>query len=114
LNPGGVFIFEMNTENKYKEILGGNTFTETEAGASYIWRNDYDPETGINEYDIFFIINDPPMRFSEKHRQRSYGAETVRALLEKAGLAVAQINDAYTDNPIKNDSERLSFIAVKK
>jgi ubiquinone/menaquinone biosynthesis C-methylase UbiE len=113
LNPGGVFIFDVNSEYKYMEILGSNTFTESSEGASYIWRNEYDETTGINEYDIFFIVDDPPLRFSEKHLQKSYGVDVLSELLKRAGLTVTHINDAYTDNPPKNDSERISFVAVK-
>jgi ubiquinone/menaquinone biosynthesis C-methylase UbiE len=114
LNPGGIFIFDIGTEYKYKEILGCNTFTETVDGASYVWRNEYDEATGFNDYDIFFIVNDPPMRFSEQHRQRCYSTEAIAALLNEAGLDVKQINDAYTDDPPSRDSERVSFVAVKK
>jgi ubiquinone/menaquinone biosynthesis C-methylase UbiE len=114
LNPGGVFIFDIGTEYKYKEILGCNTFTETADGASYVWRNEYDEATGFNDYDIFFIVNDPPMRFSEQHRQRSYSTETIKALIEEAGLTVTQICDDYSGDPPANDSERLTFVAVKK
>ena len=28
LDPGGVFIFDLNTEYKYKELMGENTFAE--------------------------------------------------------------------------------------
>jgi ubiquinone/menaquinone biosynthesis C-methylase UbiE len=114
LNEGGVFIFDISTEYKYKEILGCNTFTETVEGASYFWRNDYDEATGFNDYDIFFLVNDPPMRFNEQHRQRCYSVDAITALLNEAGFTVTQICDDYSCDPPKNDSERLTFVAVKK
>ena len=51
LDPGGIFIFDLNTEYKYKEILGDTTIAEDREDASFIWDNYYDPEEQINEYE---------------------------------------------------------------
>ena len=48
LDPGGIFIFDFNTENVYASI-GSDTIAETRDDGSFIWENEYDPETGINE-----------------------------------------------------------------
>jgi len=37
LDPGGVFIFDMNTEYKYKELLGETTICENREEGSFIW-----------------------------------------------------------------------------
>lgn len=109
LNPGGVFIFDMNTEYKFKEVLGGNTFTDTQKNASYIWKNRYDTQTQINEYSVFFITG--TNSFTETHRQRAYPPETVMGLLKEAGFSGIRVNDAYTYDPPKPDSVRVSFTA---
>ena len=44
LDPGGVFIFDLNTEYKYKELLADNTFAEDRKESSFIWNNFYDQE----------------------------------------------------------------------
>lgn len=116
LNPGGIFIFDMNTEYKFKMILSGNTFSESGREASYRWQNHYDRLTGINEYTLHFTVRGPAGRnehFNETHRQRAYPADTVHTLLCGAGLRLLQVNDAYTDNAPAHNSERLSFIAAK-
>ena len=51
LDPGGVFIFDLNTRYKYEEILGESTIAENREESSFIWDNYFDEESGINEYD---------------------------------------------------------------
>ena len=58
LDPGGVFIFDLNTEYKYREILGDATIAENRDESSFIWENDYDEETRINEYDLTLFIRE--------------------------------------------------------
>ena len=48
LDPGGIFIFDLNTEYKYEKILGDTTIAEDREDASFIWDNYYDPEEKIN------------------------------------------------------------------
>ena len=120
LNPGGVFIFDLKTENKYRE-LGNNTYYDdmycdgiTEA--SYIWNNCYNPDTGINEYQVQFFSqqNGEAVTFSETHLQRSYSMETVIALARQAGFGVVSVLDNYTYNPAHLNSERLTYICVSE
>ena len=58
LDPKGVFIFDLNTEYKYRELLADNTFAEDREESSFIWNNFYDEEDKVNEYDLtlFFFF----------------------------------------------------------
>ena len=42
LDPGGIFIFDLNTVYKYQEILGEQTIAEDREDCSFIWDNFYD------------------------------------------------------------------------
>ena len=46
LFPGGIFIFDFNTEYKYREVIGENTIAESREDCSFIWDNFYDREEG--------------------------------------------------------------------
>ncbi|ONI48127.1 hypothetical protein AN643_03170 [Candidatus Epulonipiscioides saccharophilum] len=50
LDPGGLFIFDLNTIYKYKTILAEETFANQTDQAAYIWQNFYDEEEEINEF----------------------------------------------------------------
>jgi len=120
LEPNGLFIFDMNTEYKFKEILGNNTFAEAEEEAAYIWENFYDEEEKINEYYVSFFVRDKKSqmyrRFEEEHYEKAYSLETVKKLLNKAGLKFLAVYDAFTFDVPKAESERVYFIAqeIKK
>jgi SAM-dependent methyltransferase len=111
LNPGGVFIFDVNTEYKYKEILGSKSFGDEAGGAKYIWNNTYDPVTQINEYRLrFYIKGDNPATFDEVHRQRAYNLGSLTHWLMDAGFHSIQIRDGYSDAPPRADGKRAVFI----
>ena len=72
LDPRGVFIFDLNTEYKYRELLADNTFAEAREESSFIWDNFYDESSGINEYDLTLFIREGELyrKYEETHFQR--------------------------------------------
>ena len=114
LDPGGIFIFDLNTVYKYQEILGEQTIAEDREECSFIWDNFYDEEEMINEYDLTVFVQEEGdlfRRYCETHYQRAYSLEIVKSLIEKAGMEVLAIYDAFTYNNPKPDSERVYFVA---
>ncbi|HIX28503.1 MAG TPA: class I SAM-dependent methyltransferase [Candidatus Blautia stercoravium] len=120
LDPGGIFIFDMNTKYKYAEILGENTIAENREDASFIWDNYYDEEEQINEYDLTLFIPEDCQgevlyrKYEEIHYQRAYELETVKRLLEEAGMEFLAVYDAFTQEEPKADSQRVYMIAREK
>lgn len=113
LDPGGVFIFDLNTLAKY-EALGESVIAENREEGSFIWENWYDPDTGINEYDLtLYIRNEDDLyeRYEETHYQKGYDLDVVCGLLEQAGLAVEARYDAFTRRPPTPESERVYLVA---
>ena len=85
LFPGGIFIFDFNTEYKYREVIGNTTIAENREDCSFIWENFYDPEEEINEYDLTVFVREEDerfRRFTETHFQRGYTPEQMRRLAE--------------------------------
>jgi len=114
LDPKGVFIFDMNTRYKYAEMLGETTITESREEGSFIWENYFDEEEDINQYDLTLFIReegDLYRKYEETHFQRVYDLETVKRLLEEAGMEFVAAYDAFTKEPVKADSERIYIIA---
>ena len=87
LDPRGVFIFDLNTEYKYRELLADNTFAEAREESSFIWDNFYDEGSGINEYDLTLFIREGELyrKYEETHFQSNI------PLLTNARLASAFI-----------------------
>ena len=117
LDYGGLFIFDLNTEYKYREILGEQTIAENRDEGSFIWENYYDEETRINEYDLTLFIPEAGelyRRYAETHNQRNYKVEQIVGFLQQAGLVSEGMYDDYTDAGVKADSERITFVTRKE
>lgn len=113
LDPGGVFIFDMNTSYKYEQI-GEATIAENREEASFIWENYYDPEEKINEYELTIFAEEQQglyRKFEEVHYQKAWELEEVKELLTQAGLEFVTAYDAFSKNAPHAASERVYLIA---
>lgn len=114
LFPGGIFIFDFNTDYKYREVIGNTTITENREDCSFIWENYYDPEEEINEYDLTIFVQEEEnlfRRFTETHFQRGYTVEQMLRLVEEAGMKVVEVKDADTGEAVTEQSERVYMVA---
>ena len=117
LDPNGLFIFDMNTEYKYKNILGDNTFAEVREQASFIWENTYDIDKRINEYDLNLFIrleDDNYRRFEERHVQRAYTFDEILSAIDSSKMVLEKYLDADTYGDISEKTERILFVAREK
>ncbi len=113
LDNDGIFIFDMNTEYKYREINADHTFAEDREESSFIWQNFYDEEEMINQYDLSLFVQGADGRYDkyeETHLQRAYRTETVTELIKASGLELLHIYDAFTKNEPMEKSERIYFV----
>ena len=116
LDQNGVFIFDMNTIHKYRDLIGDATICENREEGSFIWENYYDEESMINEYDLTLFVKEPSGLYrkeEENHFQRAYSLETIRELVKKSGLKLLHIYDAFTHEPAREDSERVYVICQR-
>jgi hypothetical protein len=114
LDPGGVFLFDLNTLYKFREIMGNTTIAESGEEASFIWDNFFDEDSGRNEYDLtLFIRRDDGLyeRRVEVHEEQGYTIEQVKEFLAAAGMEFLQVYDADTGEPPKETTQRLFFAA---
>lgn len=116
LKEDGLFIFDMNTAYKYKHVLGNQIFADQTEDAAYIWENFYDDEEEINEYEVSFFIKEEDGKYErtiENHYQRAYSIEVVKAMLEEAGLELIATYDNYTQAPVHEKTERITYVVKK-
>ncbi|MGN8772771.1 class I SAM-dependent DNA methyltransferase [Candidatus Weimeria sp. HCP3S3_B5] len=114
LDPGGLFIFDINTIYKYENELSDNTFAENREEGSFIWENSYDRAERMNYYDLTLYIRkhkDSYSRFFEEHIQRAYSREEIVSALEKAGLMLIEVLDTDSGLAVRPDSEKITFVA---
>ena len=117
LDPEGLFIFDFNTEYKYKEQIGGSTIAENREEGSFIWENEYDADEKINEYVLtLFIRTEEELykKYEEVHYQRAYTLEEMKRLIERAGMEFVEAFDGEIGNEPTDESERIYMIAKEK
>ena len=114
LYPGGIFIFDFNTDYKYREVIGDTVIAENREDCSFIWENYYDPEEECNEYDLTVFVQEEDGRFrkfEETHIQRGYSKEQVEALIKEAGMEIVEVKDSDTGGEVTPESERIFMVA---
>ncbi len=114
LFPGGLLIFDVNTDYKYRELIGDATIAENREECSFIWENVYDVEEEMNECDLTVFVREEGecfRRFTETHFQRGYTAEQMKKLVEQAGMTVLEIMDADTGETVTEESGRIYVVA---
>lgn len=113
LDPGGVFIFDLNTLYKFREVMGDTTIAENGEDASFIWDNFFDEETGRNEYDLTLFIrqeNGLFERVSEVHEEQGYTSEQVREFIACSGMEYVRSFDAEDGGEPSSTSEKVFYI----
>ena len=92
LNPGGCFIFDVNTPEKLR-AMDGQVFVDEDDDVFCLWRGEFDPETNICSYgmDLFQRDGDVWHRSFEEHREYAYSAETLTGWMKDAGFTAIEV-----------------------
>ncbi len=80
LEPGGVFIFDINTEYRFNEIFDGKTYVYEFDNDLAIWRSAYSDSEGLCEFEIDLFSKGRGglySRISEVQLQRLYTHEEI-------------------------------------
>ncbi len=114
LEKDGIFIFDLNTEYKYEQVIGDSIIADNRERESFIWENTYYSEEKINEYEVTLFIEQENGLYKkqvETHYQRAYDLEEIKELLAKAGMEFVNAFDAFTNKPVHSKSERIYVVA---
>ena len=117
IRPGGMFIFDVNTVYKHREILGDNTFVYEYPDVFCVWQNALEEETDIVDISLdFFEENDDGSytRRSEDFSERAYEIAELEVWLDEAGFDIKNIFDGMTNEPLKVHSERAVIAARRR
>ena len=114
MEKGGVFLFDLNTPYKNRQVLGENLFTFEGPDASCRWQNHYLAEEQAVEISIDIHYNDTDEDFHEQFKEYSYELQQVTQVLEKYGFAVQSVEDGESFGALQPDSQRFIFTCIKQ
>jgi len=116
MNKGGVFIFDVNTLHKHKNVLANNTFVYDTEDVYCVWQNFYCEKDSSVEISLdFFEQNDDGSfeRSSESFKEYYYSDEFLTKTLENSGFSVLKRFDGFTENLVKDNTERMVYVCRK-
>lgn len=115
LEPGGLFIFDVNSPYKFEHILSSNSFIYDYSDLFCIWQNYYDKKSRLCEFDITIFQKGSTAftRFDEQQMQRSYTVEELTSYLDRAGFQKISVYRPFTFRAPAAHSERVFFVAYK-
>ena len=92
LNPGGCFIFDVNTPEKLR-AMDGQVFLDEDEDVYCVWRGEFDEVTNICSYgmDLFQRHGSVWHRFFEEHREYAYSAQQLTGYLKSAGFTAIEV-----------------------
>ncbi len=114
LNPGGIFIFDVNTPEKLR-AMDGQVFLDEDDDVYCVWRGEFDEQTNICSYgmDLFQRQGETWHRSFEEHREYAYTVEQLTEYLKAAGFTHIRI---YADGKLeapRAGEQRIYFSARK-
>ena len=110
----GLFIFDVNTLYKHREILANNTFTYETDNVYCIWENTLNAETDEVRMNLEFFEREENglySRSSESFSEKAYSEETIEKLLEESGFKVLAKYGDDTFEPPTETSQRIIYAA---
>ncbi len=114
LNPGGIFIFDVNTPEKLR-AMDGQVFLDEDDDVFCVWRGEFDEETNICSYgmDLFQRSGGVWHRTFEEHREYAYSQAQLTGYLKQAGFTRIEVYaDRRFEAPAPGE-QRIYFKARK-
>ena len=111
LNPGGIFIFDVNTPEKLR-AMDGQVFLDEDDDVYCVWRGEFDEETNICSYgmDLFQRNGNLWERSFEEHCEYAYSADQLVGYLKDAGFTHIRV---YGDRKMEAPAEGEQRIYIK-
>ena len=117
VKDGGLFIFDVNTPFKHRNILSGNTFVIENDDVYCVWQNSDCETNGIVGICLDFFGKDADgkyIRTTEEFAERAYTDEEIRGMLEPAGLEVVAVLGDMSFKAPKACDERVIYVTKKR
>lgn len=109
LKKGGIFIFDISSVQKLKNVLGNNLFAEDRDDITYLWFNTLEEDRVIFDITVFVRQSDGSYtRSDERQVQYIHEESTVVSALKEAGFNVKSEGHLGKDK-----RERINFICTR-
>ncbi len=117
LNPGGLFLFDLNTPYKFKTVYADHDYVLEDDGVMCCWRNRLSKSGDVVDFYLTVFEEDEDgvwTRTDGVERERAYGLRTIKNALAKCGMEMADAFAGYNFEEIDDTCERWYVTAKKR
>ncbi|MBN1213272.1 MAG: class I SAM-dependent methyltransferase [candidate division Zixibacteria bacterium] len=116
LEPGGWFIFDMNTPEALKTLWGSQCYAGAENDLAWIFQNDYNPDqpSAACRVTLFVKKGKGWQRHNECHIEYGFENKDIKNLLRESGFTVKGLYNCFTFNSPAPKTTRICAVARKK
>ena len=113
VEPGGLFIFDVNTPYKHRCVLGDNAFVFDLPELTCVWQNHLLSRGDVVDMRLDFFVEQPDGRYErycDAVRERAYSDKTMQKLLRDCGWQVLAVYDDMSFDAPAAESERVVYV----
>lgn len=117
LNPGGVFVFDLNTPYKFKTTYADRDYILEDDGIMCCWRNRLSKSGDVVDFCLSVYREDESGLWHREdgiERERAYGKVAIKNALCRAGMEITDISSGYNFEEITPETDRWYIVARKK
>lgn len=122
LDPDGLFLFDVNTPHKFKDVYGSNSYVYEEEdcgnGSFCVWQNFYDEQTKLCDFSLTVFEREKGKNFytrrDELQTERCYSKDELTKALTECGFEIIGFYSDFDFTPASDESERWHVVARAK
>lgn len=112
LIPDGVFVFDVNTPHRFKNVYGNNAYILEDEGSFCAWQNEYCEKSGICRFYLsIFTENEDGTytRNDELQKEKCYTRKQLEKALIDTGFEILGVYGDLNHSPATESDEKWYF-----
>ncbi len=112
LIPDGVFVFDINTPHRFKNIYGNNDYILEHEGSLCAWQNHFNEKSGLCHFYLsIFTENEDGTytRNDEVQREKCYSRRQIEKALRDCGFEIIGVYGDLHHTPATENDEKWYF-----
>ncbi len=113
LDPGGLFVFDINSPYRFREILAKHDYFLEGDGVYLGWKNSFHPIMGICEFFLTLFIEDEDgayIKREEVQTEKLWQMSDIKDMLSEAKMELVDVYSDYGFSSAKETDEKWYFV----
>lgn len=114
LAPGGIFLFDLNSKEKFETLYSDKSYTMEKEGMLCVWQSEYSKRTHLADFFVTRFSEEEDGRWRREDaltRERMYPTRRVLSELRRAGFSPLSVGGTPYSEGLVGGEGRLYFAA---